>query len=58
MLGASQTHLFSRSVSDSRLMGLGQGLPEITEPSGELSPPEHKGVTVLALLLWSKGEPG
>lgn len=39
-------------------MGLGQGLHELTEPSGEPSPPTDRGVTALVDLLWSKGEPG
>ncbi len=52
---APQPHLFSLSVSDSGLMGLAQGLHE---PRGEPSPPTDRGVTALAVLLWSKGEPG
>lgn len=38
-------------------MGLG-GLTEVTEPRGEPSPPADRGVTALAVLLWSRGEPG
>lgn len=55
---APQSNLLSRSISVSRLMGLGQGLPEFTEPSGEMSPPGDKGATALAPLLRIKGEPG
>lgn len=39
-------------------MGLGQGLHELTDPRGEPSTPTGRGVTALAVLLWSKGEPG
>lgn len=46
-----QTHLFRRSVSDSRLMGLGQGLHELTDPRGEPSTPIDRVVTALAVLL-------
>ena len=52
------THLFSRSVSDSRPMGLGHGLPDVMDPSGDPSTPTERGVTALLGLLWSKGEAG
>lgn len=39
-------------------MGLGQGLSEFTEPSGDTSPTGDRGDKPLLDLLWSKGEPG
>lgn len=54
----TDSHLFSRSVSDSWLTGLGQGLHEFTEPPGEPPPPPDRGVPALDVRLWSNGEPG
>lgn len=51
-------HLLSRSVSESRLMGLEVGLKGGREPRGGPSPPTHRGATALAALLWRRGEPG
>lgn len=51
------SHLLSRWVSQSRLMGL-VGLKGGTEPRGGPSPPAHRGATALAALLWSSGDPG
>lgn len=51
----SQAHLFSRSVSHSRLVG---GLQELPEPNEELSPPGDRGASDLDVLRWRRGEPG
>lgn len=49
------SHMFSRSVSHSRLIG---GLQELPEPSEEPSPTGDRGASDLDVLRWRRGEPG